>query len=124
LNLCRVALAAPDIYREDACFHAQQCVEKAIKALLIHLNIPFPRTHVLERLLDLLIASGIQVPSKVDDSFFLTQYAVQTRYPGVWEPITDQEAGLALATASNVLTWVETHIDPGQQTRPQEPDVD
>ena len=97
LNLCRVALETPDIYREDACFHAQQCVEKAIKALLIHLSIDFPHTHVLERLLDLLITSGIQLPSEVDESFTLTQYAVQTRYPGVWEPTTDQEAQAAFA---------------------------
>ncbi len=110
LNLCRVALETPGVYLEDTCFHAQQCVEKAIKALLIHLNIAFPRTHVLERLLDLLIASGVQLPSEVDESFTLTQYAVQTRYPSVWEPITEEEARLALATASNVLTWIEAQI--------------
>jgi len=30
------------IYYEDLCFHAQQAVEKAIKAVLLHSGIRFP----------------------------------------------------------------------------------
>ena len=74
------------------------------------LNIPYPRTHVIEVLLDLLKAHGIQVPQGIDDAFELTQYAVQTRYPGEWEPIEAQEAQHALERAALVLTWVESKI--------------
>ncbi len=55
LALGRVALSTAGVLREDACFHAQQCVEKALKALLIYKNLAFPRTHVIETLLDLLL---------------------------------------------------------------------
>ena len=37
------------------CFHAQQCAEKYLKALLIACNIEPPRTHSLETLLDLIV---------------------------------------------------------------------
>src|SRR5690348_2286412 len=78
LALGRAALETPDVLLEDACFHAQQCAEKALKALLMHRQIPFPRTHVVETLLDLLKASGLNIDSTVDDALVLTQYAVQT----------------------------------------------
>ena len=51
LALSQVALVTPGVLLADACFHAQQGTEKALKALLIDLNIAFPRTHVLETLL-------------------------------------------------------------------------
>lgn len=67
---------------DAACFHAQQCAEKYLKARLQEAHIPFPRTHDLEQLLALLlpvepnwrgIRPGLQV---------LTVYGVQFRYPG------------------------------------------
>ena len=39
------------------CFHAQQCVEKYLKAWLQEANIPFPRTHDLKELLELIVPS-------------------------------------------------------------------
>ena len=74
------------------------------------MSITFPRTHVIEVLLDLLKENGIHIPKNVDESFILTQYAVQTRYPGEWELITALEANQALELASYVLFWVEGQI--------------
>lgn len=42
LALARAALRLPDVLLEDACFHTQQCAEKALKALLVQRDIPFP----------------------------------------------------------------------------------
>jgi HEPN domain-containing protein len=109
-QLGRVALTTPGVMCEDACFHAQQSAEKSLKALLTYLDIDFPRTHVLEVLLDLLKANGINVPGIVDEAFELTQYAVQTRYPGEWEPVTQEEAKIALERASVVLNWVQAEM--------------
>lgn len=110
LALASVALRAPDVLLEDACFHAQQCAEKALKALLLQRGLPFPRTHVVETLLDLLHASGMTIPADVDEALILTQYAVQTRYPGDWEPITPEETRFALEVANDVLIWVEEQL--------------
>jgi len=107
LALGYTALDAPDVLLEDACFHAQQCAEKALKALLVHRKIAFPRTHVLETLLDLLIAAGVELPPEVDEAFVLTQYAVETRYPGEWEIVTEEEAHSAFESAQQVLALVE-----------------
>jgi HEPN domain-containing protein len=107
LQLGKVALRTKGVLPEDACFHAQQCAEKALKGLLTYLAIPFPLTHAIEVLLDLLKVNGLVIPVSVDEADELSQYAVQTRYPGVWEPVTKSEALKALERASVVLAWVE-----------------
>lgn len=110
LILGRTALRAKGVLPEDACYHAQQCAEKALKSLLTHQGVAYPRTHVIEVLLDLLRANQIDIPVNVDKSYELTQYAVQTRYPGDWEPVTKKEARQALERAALVLAWVESQL--------------
>ena len=64
------------------CFHAQQCVEKYLKACLQEANIPFPRTHDLQELLELIVST---VPRwRVWQAGFsvLSEHAVDPRYPG------------------------------------------
>ena len=107
IQLGRTALDAQGVMPEDAAFHAQQCAEKALKALLLHRGISFPKTHAIEVLLDLLKAQGTSVPKGVDEAFELSEYAVQTRYPGEWEPVTKAEARKSIERAALVLTWVE-----------------
>lgn len=51
-----------DILSEQICFHAQQAVEKAIKAVLLFYKIDFPFTHDLQELLDTIQSAGIQIP--------------------------------------------------------------
>lgn len=43
-------------------FHAQQAVEKALKAVLAARSVEFPRTHNLAQLLDLLREQGLPPP--------------------------------------------------------------
>ena len=111
LQLGRAALRAKGVMPEDACFHAQQCAEKALKALLLHREIAFPKTHTIEVLLDLLKTSGLTIPEGVDEALELSDYAVQTRYPGEWEPLTKAEAQHALERAALVLAWVEVQLE-------------
>jgi HEPN domain-containing protein len=42
-----------EILFEQVCFHAQQAVEKALKAVLLARQVDFPLTHDLEVLLDI-----------------------------------------------------------------------
>lgn len=67
---------------DAACFHAQQCAEKYLKARLQEAGAPIPRTHDLEVLLSLLLPfepgwAGLRASLQV-----LTVYGVQVRYPG------------------------------------------
>jgi HEPN domain-containing protein len=69
---------------EAVCFHAQQCVEKYVKAALVKLQIDFPKTHDLERLAKLL-PHGVSVSLSAAERVELTQHGVVSRYPGSGE---------------------------------------
>ena len=64
------------------CFHAQQCIEKYLKAWFQEANIASPRTHDLEELLDLIVSTVPAWNSWRSDFLVLTTHAVDSRYPG------------------------------------------
>ncbi len=98
------------------CFHAQQAAEKAIKAVLLAAGVQFPHTHDIDRLVDLLEGIEIIIPREIREAGFLTEYAVQTRYPLPSLPISAEEFTEAVARANSVLGWAETYL------LPREPD--
>lgn len=59
LALARSAATSADILYEDLCFHPQQAVEKAIKGVLVQRSVEFPKTHDLNLLLGLAVASRV-----------------------------------------------------------------
>ena len=99
-----------DILLEDLCFNAQQAAEKALKAVCVAKKIVFPKTHSLVRLFDILEENGIEISEKVKDGDILTQYAVQTRYPGWAEEITRDEYVEVLELAARIVFWADTFI--------------
>ena len=80
--------------RDIVCFHLQQCVEKYLKARLVEAGIAFPRTHDLERLLDLTLAVEPLWAALRPAMASITDYAVDARYPG--RAVTPAEARAAL----------------------------
>jgi HEPN domain-containing protein len=91
---------------DTTCFHAQQSVEKYLKAFLTYHNIEFPFTHELG---DLSLLC-----STVDKDFLklipkvknLIPYAVDIRYPDQSAYIIPQEAQAAVKTAKEVKRFV------------------
>ena len=67
---------------DASCFHAQQCLEKYLKAVLQKNGIVFRKVHDLELLLDQCLSVCPLWEPMRDDLQVLTQYAVQFRYPG------------------------------------------
>lgn len=67
---------------DAACFHAQQGVEKYLKARLIEAGISFPKTHDLEALLDLILPQEPLWEAFRPTLADLTSYAIAFRYPG------------------------------------------
>jgi len=65
-----------------ACFHAQQYVEKYLKAILVLQQRPFPRTHDLRLLSNLCTQSGVLVEINEEVLDLLSSYALRARYPG------------------------------------------
>jgi len=82
---------------DAACFHAQQCVEKYLKACLQETGTPFPQTHNLDFLLDLLRPLDPSWETQRGSLTALNTYAVGTRYPGDWASRTDPRDALRLA---------------------------
>ena len=101
----RESQTADPVY-DAVCFHAQQCAEKYLKALLEEQIIVFRKTHDLVELIDL---SGGQLP-ELDPLrtklAHLSMFGIATRYPGVQ---ADQHAAdAALKTAAETRTVVRT----------------
>ncbi len=90
-------------------FHAQQAVEKALKAWLSEKNLEYPQTHDLGLLLSLLKESG----EKVGGLELLVEYnsfAVQYRYEAMdlsEEPALDRKA---IVESVRALTWKVSKI--------------
>jgi HEPN domain-containing protein len=83
---------------DTVCFHAQQCAEKHLKALLTFHGVDFPKTHDLTELVALLPPSARPlIPST--ELVDINPYAIETRYPGDWEPQNREDALRALEIA-------------------------
>ena len=67
---------------KQALFHAQQAVEKSLKAFLVFYNCTYPLTHGLNVLLDLCAEIDSTLTPTVGPALWLTQFAVRFRYPG------------------------------------------
>jgi HEPN domain-containing protein len=67
---------------DGACFHAQQCVEKYLKARLQEAGIPFSKTHDLGLLLDQILLKEPLWEVFRAGCNRLNVFAVQFRYPG------------------------------------------
>jgi HEPN domain-containing protein len=87
-----------EAFHDTACFHAQQSVEKYLKALLTHLNVEFPYTHDIRVLLQR-VNSRMTLDIDIASLIALNRYAIQTRYPGDPEPIYRAETMEAITSA-------------------------
>jgi len=110
LKRARAGKSSEDIVYEDLCFDAQQAAEKSLKALLVKLNKPFPRTHSIEMLLKLIEEMGTEIPEDINQVRILTGYAVDSRYPGIYEPVSEEEYNEAVTLAGMVFDWVDSII--------------
>ena len=102
---------SPKIVYEDLCYDCQQAAEKAIKAVLIFYNLPFPKTHNIKHLLKLLNEGEIEVPKVIEQAQVLTEYIVDTRYPDDFAPVDSKAYKQALKLAAKVLQWAKILIE-------------
>ena len=103
-------LKVKDCPTDAICFHAQQCMEKHLKALLIAQGIEFRKIHDLGELMTLLPP---RLRPSLDDreQDRLTEYATTTRYPGNYEPISVNEAHQAVKIARRVRREVRKLLE-------------
>ena len=65
-----------------ACFHAQQCIEKTLKAALEGCQCNIPKTHDLVRLYGLLPSKEIIIDVEMNQLQTISDLYIETRYPG------------------------------------------
>ena len=88
-----------------ACFLFQQAAKKALKAALVLEGIEFPFTHDLDALRNL-FPDGWPVRTAHADLAELTEWGVETRYPGDWPEPTNTDAHRAESDARVVYESV------------------
>ena len=100
---------------DGVCFHCQQCAEKYLKGLLEELGLPVPKTHDLERLLTALVPHHQTLRPLRRGLLFLTDFAVDPRYPG--NSASKRQAVAALRWAGQVRAPVRALL--GIRERPR-----
>ena len=102
-------LAQAHIPPRQACWHAQQAAEKALKAVLIFLQIDFPRTHDLN-VLRSLVPNSWHFKTTHPNLARLTDWVADARYPGEVPEPTKAEAITAVKHARAVCTDASTEL--------------
>lgn len=112
-NAAHTMKLGKDCPTDTVCFHAQQCVEKYLKAFLVALEKPFPRTHDVESLISLM-PKDVRLGLTVEEQRRLTEYATVLRYPGPYEAIPLTEAKQAVKLAQRIQRKIRKLLE----TRP------
>ncbi len=89
-----------DIHINTTCFHAQQGIEKRLKAVFVLNGVAFRKTHDLDELVDLLIANKILHPFSETTLSVMNPYADLLRYEDA------EFAGVSAAEASKIVSLV------------------
>ncbi|MBK8762663.1 MAG: HEPN domain-containing protein [Sulfuritalea sp.] len=100
--------AHPEAPLAPTCFHAQQCVEKALKAVLMAHQVHFRRTHDLNEITSLLERARITPPFAMDVYKSLGPFAVELRYDELLVPSITIET--ADRIAGGTLDWAREQV--------------
>ena len=93
---------------DATCFHAQQCIEKYLKARLQESGIQFGKTYDLSTLLDLILPVETTWDELRTDMQSLTVFAVTYRYPG--DSADESEAREAVERCGKVREIIRTSL--------------
>jgi HEPN domain-containing protein len=107
-TLVRKVCSDADIADPIVGFHAQQAVEKLIKAVLAARGVAFAKSHALSYLIGLVEEHGISAPSELYEADVLSPWSVEFRYEGDQPPPLDRRAALALV--EKVKDWADAEI--------------
>ena len=96
------------------CFHAQQCVEKCLKAFLTAANRHVEKTHDLTRLVELCSQVDQDFQRLRDIAVRLADYAVTGRYPDDGQDLSIEEAAAAAQSANEAMRFTRQKLWVGE----------
>lgn len=107
----------PDVPDDLIGFHAQQGLEKLLKAALAYAGVAPPRIHDLGELVARLTDVGLHAPTSAGEARALVPWAVEFRYDDVLDEQLDRAA--ARRAVADLREWVDGLLD-----APADPDAD
>ena len=110
LITARHTLTLPKGPTDTVCFHAQQAVEKVLKAFLTFNQTEFPKTHNLVYLLDKTHPLAPELEKYRAAFAEMSNHAVEIRYPDDWFEPLREEAEQSLAIAEEVVGIIKSKI--------------
>jgi len=96
-------------------FHAQQAVEKILKAVLTENQVLLQRHHDLMLLIDLLQQNKIKFPAEWEEIVELTPFAAEYRYgrlPAESDESEYFDREKALSLVREIRQWAESRVKP------------
>lgn len=106
LRVAQYLQTMPDVPLESLGFHAQQCVEKALKGYLTLHQVSFQRRHDLSYLLDLCLPVDEDFSQFYADVDELTPYAVEFRYPDALIAISPGHIWTIIEIAERIYAFI------------------
>jgi len=109
-DLAAARLLAGDDEQDDDVvgFHAQQAVEKALKAVVAVRSLEIPRSHDLGVLIRMLDSPDDELPVEIREADWLNPWAVALRYD---HPGATLDRGLAMEVAEKSLRWARDRVN-------------
>lgn len=106
-DIVRRLIDIPEVVDETLGFHAQQAVEKLIKAVLVQRGVAYDRTHNIAYLLTLLERAGIEAPAGIsrEELISLSPWAIQFRYDDEAHAVLDRPS--ARRAVETTRAWAD-----------------
>jgi HEPN domain-containing protein len=109
LVAARAIMATGEAF-DTVCFHAQQAVEKCLKAVLALHDVEYPRRHDMAELIELVQPLFQEISSYSDRIIGLAPFAVEIRYDMDFVPSLESTKE-AVQTATEVYDLIGAIID-------------
>ena|SRR5438309_1673401 len=113
-----ILLKGEPVSLEAAAFHAQQAVEKFMKAFLVRHQVEFPKTHNIAMLKTLIEKVDGKLAGQLARMETLTAYGVEYRYPGVYDPVSKKQGEEALDLANQAHDLILALLGPYLKEKP------
>jgi HEPN domain-containing protein len=108
LSAARSLARDPDQHDDVVGFHAQQAIEKSLKAVLAVRSFEIPRTHDLDLLTRLVAPDAGELPDELRGAKQLSPWAVATRYDDTDAAL---DRGAAILVAEKSLMWARERVE-------------
>jgi len=109
-SAAEVLLESPGVGPDPACYMSQQAAEKALKAVLVFLQIDYPLTHDPDTVRRH-IPQGWLATQQFRGLRRLSEWSFRARYPGPWAPPTAMDAEAAARLARVIYEAVRGDLE-------------